>query len=159
IAASNRPLERMVAQGQFRDDLFYRVRVFPVRIPALRERPEDVDPLIDWYLQHLAPELGKKSARLSPSARERLRSYTWPGNVRALRNCLERAIILSDDGSIEEAHLRLGLDAGAPEQVRDETLEQARERAATNAERLWLLRALERANGDRTEAARVSGLT
>jgi DNA-binding NtrC family response regulator len=149
----------MVAQGQFRDDLFYRVRVFPIRVPALRERPEDVEPLIDWYLEHLAPELGKRSARLSPAARERLRSYAWPGNVRELRNCLERAIILSDDGAIEEAHLRLGPEPVASEAVRDETLEQARERAAANAERLWLLRTLERANGDRTEAARVSGLT
>jgi DNA-binding NtrC family response regulator len=159
IAASNRPLEKMVAQGLFRDDLFYRVRVFPVRIPALRDRPEDVDPLIDWYLEHLPPELGKRSATLSPAARGRLLSYHWPGNVRELRNCLERAIILCDDGAIEERHLRLGPDPGLGEAVRDETLDQARDRAANAAERLWLLRALERANGDRTEAARVSGLT
>ncbi|HEX4440723.1 MAG TPA: sigma-54 dependent transcriptional regulator [Thermoanaerobaculia bacterium] len=159
IAASNRPLDKMVAQGQFRDDLFYRVRVFPIRVPALRDRPEDVDPLIDWYLEHLAPELGKRSAVLSPSARERLRAYAWPGNVRELRNCLERAIILSDDGAVEEEHLRLGADPAFSQAVRDETLEQSRDRAANAAERLWLLRALERANGDRTEAARVSGLT
>jgi len=159
IAASNRPLEKMVSQGLFRDDLFYRVRVFPIRVPTLRERPEDVDPLIDWYLEHLAPELGKRSAALAPAARERLRSYAWPGNVRELRNCLERAIILSDDGAIEEQHLRLGPDPSFAEMVRDETLDQARERAANAAERLWLLRTLERANGDRTEAARASGLT
>ena len=159
IAASNRPLEKMVSQGLFRDDLFYRVRVFPIRVPTLRERPEDVDPLIDWYLAHLAPELGKRSARSAPAARERLRSYAWPGNVRELRNCLERAIILSDDGAIEEQHLRLGPDPSFTEMVRDETLDQARERAANAAERLWLLRTLERANGDRTEAARASGLT
>ena len=159
IAASNRLLDKMVAQGQFRDDLYYRVRVFPIRVPALRERPEDVDPLIDWYLEHLPRELGKRSATLAPAARERLRSYSWPGNVRELRNCLERAIILADDGAIEERHLRLGPEPGASEPARDETLDQARERAANAAERLWLLRALERAKGDRTEAARVSGLT
>jgi DNA-binding NtrC family response regulator len=159
IAASNRPLEKMVAQAQFRDDLYYRVRVFPIRVPALRERPEDVDPLIDWYLEHLPRELGKRSATLARAARERLRWYNWPGNVRELRNCLERAIILADDGAIEERHLRLGPEPGSSEPARDETLEQARERAAHAAERLWLLRALERAKGDRTEAARVSGLT
>jgi DNA-binding NtrC family response regulator len=159
IAASNRPLEKMVAQGLFRDDLYYRVRVFPVRIPALRERPEDVDPLIDWYLKSLPPELGKRSASLSPDARERMRSYAWPGNVRELRNCLERAIILSEDGRIDPQHLRLGSDAAPAEPPREETLDQARERAANGAERAWLRRALERAGGDRTAAALAAGLS
>src|SRR5215831_12776690 len=66
VAASNRPLDKLVAQGLFREDLFYRVRVFPIRIPALRERPEDIDPLIDWYLEHLPQELGKKPVALAP---------------------------------------------------------------------------------------------
>ena len=159
IAASNRPLEKMVAQGLFRDDLYYRVRVFPVRIPALRERPEDVDPLIDWYLEHLPPELGKRPVALSDGARERMRSYNWPGNVRELRNCLERAIILSEDGRIELQHLRLGSEAAPSEPPREETLDQARERAAQLAERTWLRRALERAGGDRTAAALAAGLS
>ena len=102
IAASNRPLDRLVAQGAFREDLYYRVRVFPIRIPPLRERPEDIDPLVDWFLVHLPRELKKKPVELAPDgARERLRAYDWPGNVRELRNCLERAIILSEDGRIE----------------------------------------------------------
>jgi DNA-binding NtrC family response regulator len=149
----------MVAQGLFRDDLYYRVRVFPVRIPALRERPEDVDPLIDWYLQHLPPELGKRSVALSDAARERMRAYEWPGNVRELRNCLERAIILSEDGLIEPRHLRLGSDTTPAEPPREETLDQARDRAAQAAERAWLRRALERAGGDRTAAAIAAGLS
>ncbi|PYQ64684.1 MAG: transcriptional regulator, partial [Acidobacteria bacterium] len=95
LAASNRPLDRMVSQGLFREDLYYRVRVFPIRIPPLRDRPEDVEPLIDWFLGHLPQELGKKGIRIAPAARERLREYPWPGNVRELRNCLERAIILA----------------------------------------------------------------
>jgi len=159
IAASNRPLEKMVAQGLFRDDLYYRVRVFPVRIPALRDRPEDVDPLIDWYLQHLPPELGKRSVALSDPARERMRAYEWPGNVRELRNCLERAIILSEDGRIDLRHLRLGSDTTPAEPPREETLDQARDRAAQAAERGWLRRALERAGGDRTAAAMAAGLS
>src|SRR5262249_43621032 len=60
LAASNRPLDRLVAQGAFREDLYYRVRVFPIRIPALRERPEDIDPLVDWFVEHLPRELKKK---------------------------------------------------------------------------------------------------
>ena len=159
IAASNRPLERLVAQGAFREDLFYRVRVFPIRIPALRERPEDVDPLIDWYLEHLPQELGKRAIRLSGAARNRLREYEWPGNVRELRNCLERAIILADDGTIDEKHLRLGAEPLFSEAPREETLDEARERAAQTAERLWLLRVLEKAKGDRSAAARETGLS
>ncbi len=159
VAASNRLLDKLVAQGLFREDLFYRVRVFPIRIPALRERPEDVDPLIDWYLEHLPRELGKRSASLAPSARERLCSYEWPGNVRELRNCLERAIILAGDTSIEEKHLRLGPEPAQSESPRDETLEEARERAVQAAERAWLRRALEKARGDRTAAAQAAGLT
>jgi len=160
IAASNRPLEKLVSQGLFREDLFYRVRVFPIRIPALRERPEDIDPLIDWYLEHLPHELNKRAVRLSQAARERLRAYDWPGNVRELRNCLERAIILCDEGSIEERHLRLGPDlVSAAPTSREETLDEARERAAAAAERIWLVRALEKARGDRTAAALAAGLS
>jgi DNA-binding NtrC family response regulator len=159
VAASNRPLDKLVAQGLFREDLFYRVRVFPIRIPALRERPEDIDPLIDWYLEHLPQELGKRPVGLAPAARERLRAYDWPGNVRELRNCLERAIILADDEGIEEKHLRLGPEPVSPLASREETLGEARDRAAGAAERMWLLRALEKAKGDRTAAAEKAGLS
>ncbi|MGE5276384.1 MAG: sigma-54-dependent transcriptional regulator [Acidobacteriota bacterium] len=159
IAASNRPLDRLVAQGAFREDLYYRVRVFPIRIPALRERPEDIDPLVDWFLASLPRELKKKPVELEAAARERLRSYDWPGNVRELRNCLERAIILSEDGRISERHLRLSPDLAAAPLPAGAALEEVRERAARTAERLWLARALDRAGGNRTEAAAALGLT
>lgn len=160
IAASNRLLDKLVAQGVFREDLYYRVRVFPIRIPPLRDRPEDVDPLVDWFLERLPQELGKKPVALEDGARERLRGYEWPGNVRELRNCLERAIILCEDGLIEERHLRLAPDSAAvPCAVAGETLEQVRERAARAAERLCLVRTLEQVHGDRTAAAQALGLT
>ncbi|HXM79090.1 MAG TPA: sigma-54 dependent transcriptional regulator, partial [Thermoanaerobaculia bacterium] len=125
IAASNRPLDRLVSQGAFREDLYYRVRVFPIRIPPLRDRREDIDPLVDWFLAALPRELKKKPLRLESGARERLREYAWPGNVRELRNCLERAMILADSSVIEERHLRLtpDLPAFAPP-AREETLEE-----------------------------------
>jgi DNA-binding NtrC family response regulator len=160
IAASNRPLEKLVAQGQFREDLYYRVRVFPITIPPLRERPEDIDPLLDWFLEQLPRELKRKPLALDVAARESLRAYPWPGNVRELRNCLERALILADGNVIEERHLRLSADV--PSVVtphKEETLDQVRERAARAAERLWLARALERAKGDRTAAAEAVGLS
>ena len=160
ISASNRPLDRMVSQGQFREDLYYRVRVFPIRIPPLRERPEDVDPLVDWFLGHLPPELGKKGIRIASAARARLHAYEWPGNVRELRNCLERAIILADGGVIEEKGLRLAAElAEAPAERQGESLLEVRERGAKNAERLWIARALDRAKGDRTAAASELGLS
>jgi DNA-binding NtrC family response regulator len=156
ITASNRPLESLVAQKLFREDLFYRVRVFPILIPPLRDRPEDIDPLIDWFLSRLPGELKKKSVEfvLEDQARDRMRRYPWPGNVRELRNCLERAIILSESGRIEERHLRLSPEpASPPASSGEETLEEVRERGAKSAERLWLARALEKARGDRTAAA------
>ncbi len=160
ITASNRPLDRLVAQGLFREDLYYRVRVFPILIPPLRERPEDIDPLIDWFLARLPGELKKKPLTLDATARERLRRYSWPGNVRELRNCLERAIILAEGKTIEERHLRLTPDAPSPLPAgRDETLEEVRERGARAAERAWLARALERAKGDRTAAAEALKLS
>ncbi len=160
IAASNRPLDKLVAAGLFREDLFYRVRVFPIRIPPLRDRPEDIDPLVDWFLAALPRELKKKPLRLENAARERLRGYPWPGNVRELRNCLERAMILAESTVIEERHLRLTPDfAAAPAPPRDETLEEVRERGARGAERSWLARALDKARGDRTAAAESLGLT
>jgi DNA-binding NtrC family response regulator len=159
IAASNRPLDRLVAQGAFREDLYYRVRVFPIRIPPLRERPEDIDPLVDWFLVQLPRELKKKPVQLEEGVRERLHAYDWPGNVRELRNCLERAIILSEDGRVSERHLRLAPDLPIAPLPAEATLEDVRERAARTAERVWLARALDRARGDRTEAAAALGLT
>ncbi|MDQ6893272.1 MAG: sigma-54 dependent transcriptional regulator [Acidobacteriota bacterium] len=161
ITASNRPLDRLVAQGLFREDLFYRVRVFPIRIPPLRDRREDIDPLVDWFLAALPRELKKKPLRLDADARDRLRAYDWPGNVRELRNCLERAIILAENGRIEERHLRLSPEtpAAAPPPGREETIEEVRERGARSAERAWLSRALDRSKGDRTAAAESLGLS
>src|SRR5437867_1234602 len=162
ITASNRPLEKLVAQNLFREDLYYRVRVFPIQIPPLRERVDDIDSLINWFLARLPGELKKKPLELDRAARERMHRYPWPGNVRELRNCLERAMILAEAGRIEERHLRLSPEpVGIPPPGRDreETLEEVRERGARAAERLWLARALERSRGDRTAAAEALSLS
>lgn len=119
-----------------------------------------MDPLVDWFLGHLPPELGKKGIRIAPAARARLHAYEWPGNVRELRNCLERAIILADGGVIEEKGLRLAVEPNEPAPERGgENLAEVRERGARNAERLWIARALDRAKGDRTAAASELGLS
>jgi DNA-binding NtrC family response regulator len=106
VAASNRDLRQAVDRGTFREDLFYRLQVFDIQLPPLRERMNDVTLLAEQFLQELGQSMGRQ-ARLGEDAREALLAYTWPGNVRELRNVLERAAILSDEGVIERRHLSL----------------------------------------------------
>jgi DNA-binding NtrC family response regulator len=101
ICATNRNLEEAVKRGTFRDDLFFRVNVFPVTIPPLRARREDVDALVDHFLQRFARELPRPGLRITDEARALLRGYDWPGNIRELQNCIERAAILCDRNTIE----------------------------------------------------------
>ncbi|HME70180.1 MAG TPA: sigma-54 dependent transcriptional regulator [Myxococcota bacterium] len=95
IAASNRDLEREVAAGHFREDLFYRLNVISLRVPVLRERPEDIRPLVEHFLTAAALRNRRPGLRLSPEAMEALCAYQWPGNIRELRNAIERAVVLS----------------------------------------------------------------
>jgi len=95
IAATNRNLERAVAEGRFREDLYYRLNVFPIEIPPLRERPEDVGPLALQFIRNFAKSLGKSIEPISDESLAELRRYHWPGNVRELRNVIERAVILA----------------------------------------------------------------
>lgn len=107
VAATNRDLATAVARGTFREDLFYRLNVFEIGLPPLRERPEDVLPLSQAFLQDFGRELGRPPAGISHDAREQLVRYHWPGNVRQLRNALERAAILCEGGLITSEHLAL----------------------------------------------------
>jgi len=95
IAASNRDLEQEVAAGHFREDLFYRLNVISLRVPALRERPEDIPPLVEHFLTAAAVRNRRPGLRLSPEALEAICAYPWPGNIRELRNAIERAVVLS----------------------------------------------------------------
>jgi formate hydrogenlyase transcriptional activator len=95
IAATNRSLEQRIADGRFRADLFYRLNVFPIRVPALRERPEDI-PLLVWrFIEEFSPRFGKEIVEVRPETMAALQRHTWPGNVRELRNAVERAMILA----------------------------------------------------------------
>ena len=107
IAASNRDLHRAVAEGTFREDLFYRLQVFDIRLPPLRERRRDIPLLIDAFLQEFAQSTGCSSAGLAPDALGILLAHEWPGNVRELHNALERAAILCQGGPITAEHLSL----------------------------------------------------
>ncbi len=142
IAATNRDLAEMVKRGTFREDLFYRLNVFPIRIPPLRERDRDVDELSRVFLEKYARQLGRELAPLSEDVLERLRRYSWPGNVRELQNVIERGVIVSTSGvfDIERALPEPALQAPAPKPP------------ATRVHTLAELLALERANIERALA-------
>jgi len=106
VAATNRDLDDAVKEGTFREDLLYRLRVFDILLPPLRERRGDIPLLADQFLAELARSIGRRAPRLSDNARDALVAHSWPGNVRELRNVLERAVILAD-GDIECGHLSL----------------------------------------------------
>jgi transcriptional regulator with GAF, ATPase, and Fis domain len=105
IAATNRDLQRAMMQGQFREDLYYRLNVFAIQLPALRDRPDDILPLTEAFLDEFAQRFGRPPAGVSRDARRMLVDYHWPGNVRELHNALERAAILCEGGLITPEHL------------------------------------------------------
>jgi two-component system response regulator FlrC len=119
LATSNRDLEAEVRAGRFREDLYFRLNVFPLQMPALRDRPRDIVPIARRVLQRAAPGSGRKSFSLSPAAEAALARYTWRGNVRELENVLQRATILAPGSVIEPEHLALpggasGVESGPP---------------------------------------------
>jgi Nif-specific regulatory protein len=105
ICATHRNLEEMIARGEFRADLYYRINVFPLFSPPLRERKADIILLADHFLELYRAKLGKEIRRLSSDAIDLLASYHWPGNVRELENCMERAVILCNEEAVRNYHL------------------------------------------------------
>ena len=156
IAATNRPLEDMLEAGKFRQDLFYRLNVFPIFIPPLRERKSDILALADHFAEKYATRLGKPIARISTPAIDMLMSYHWPGNVRELENVIERAVLVSQDAVIHGYHLPASLQTGAATATTpDGTLEAA----LTSFEREMLVEALKASAGNMAAAARQLGIT
>ena len=164
IAATNVNLKEAVSHGHFREDLYYRLNVVPLYIPPLRERKEDVLPLALEMLQHFNRELNKKFTGFTPAAADQLQQYSWPGNIRELKNVIERTMILAPEGDIDAAYL--------PEEIRDHPLEVKAEAAEVqdipgNGHRFVSLRELEDnyieqvldATGhNKTQACRILGI-
>jgi DNA-binding NtrC family response regulator len=151
IAAANRDLRDAVARGAFREDLYYRLQVFDIQMPPLRERTRDIPLLIEAFLQDIGRAIGRPPQGLTPDAKEMLMKYRWPGNVRELRNVLERAAILSEDGPIAAGHLSLHADALAPSSTPTTDLRAA--------ERVAIEKALRETDGNKAKTARRLGLT
>jgi transcriptional regulator with PAS, ATPase and Fis domain len=151
IAATNQDLWAAVGEQRFRADLYYRVSVFPVHMPPLRELGDDVLELADHFLRTLGPGLGKAQARLVADAREALLSYSWPGNVRELANVIERALIVADGDVITCDHLLLGPATTG--------LGSAGRGGACVDERAMLIDALKTTGNNRAAAARILGMS
>jgi len=162
ICATNRALADDVKQGKFREDLFFRVNVFPITIPPLRARREDIDGLTDFFLQRFARELGKGQLKITDDARVLMRQYDWPGNIRELENCIERAAILCDRHTITPADLHIAVPA-AGTSLGDAIdlsgqLGDAVERATRAVETIKINDALAR-HASRAEAAESLGIS
>ncbi len=114
VAATNRNLKAAVAARQYREDLYFRLSVFPITIPPLRERPRDIATLARFFIDRFCRDLNKRPLALSPAAEDELQRYAWPGNVRELQNCIERAVILTEGDTIHARHLNLSFRSAPP---------------------------------------------
>ncbi len=151
IAATNRDLGDAVTRGAFREDLYYRLRVFDIQMPSLRERARDIPLLIETFLQDISRAIGRPPTGVTPEAKDMLMKYAWPGNVRELRNVLERAVILSDGGLITPDHLSLQNEPIVPASELTTDLREA--------ERRTIEKVLRETDGNKAKTARRLGLT
>ena len=165
VAATNRNLKAAVAARHYREDLFFRLSVFPIVIPPLRERTKDITTLARYFIDRFCRELNKRPLALSPAAEEELLAYPWPGNVRELQNCIERAAILTEGDTIHPRHLSLSFRGPAPAPEEDVspwskidlsgTMTDASRRVLAEVERRKIAQALREAAGNRNRAAEL----
>jgi len=160
VAATNRHLEEAVTAGDFRRDLYFRLKVVEIIVPPLRRRPEDIEMLAMHFLKRFAAETGRRVRGFTPEALEAMRTYHWPGNIRELRNCIERAVVLSQDDSVDAHELALSqlsfsgdtgrLPSGRPAPFLPISLDEV--------ERKHVLATLEAVGGNKTKAAAILGI-
>ena len=152
ISATNKNLLDLIAQKQFREDLFFRINVIPIYLPPLRERKEDIPLLVSTFIQRLQRITGKRITGLTPTALKLFMDYSWPGNVRELKSALEYAFVVAETGKIDAEHLPpqfvpgFGVAADSPAAVAD------------SPEKSALIEALHRTNGNQTQAAQLLGI-
>jgi transcriptional regulator with PAS, ATPase and Fis domain len=157
IAATNRNLEAMIAEGEFREDLYYRLSVITISLPPLRRRQDDIPVLVGHFLEQLCRANGRAVPQLDPELSDFFESYDWPGNVRQLHNCIESMVVLSDGN-------RLGLSdlpafVRRPSRQTDAVLQIPERLTLEEVERLVVLELLERFDGNRTRAAQALGIS
>jgi DNA-binding NtrC family response regulator len=163
IAATNAPLDNAIREGKFREDLFYRLNVFPIPLPPVRDRKEDLPVLMAALLEDLNRKHGTKVTDIAPDVQDRLRVYNWPGNVRELRNVLERAVILAGEGMLHASHLPPGF-GGVPVPATSLTSDSGELRVPVGytieqAERALIELTLEHTRHNKTRAAEILGIS
>jgi DNA-binding NtrC family response regulator len=166
LTATNKDLKAMVAAGAFREDLYYRINVFPIHVPSLKERREDIAALAFHFLKTFSDELEKPVSEISEAAMSLLMHHDWPGNVRELENTMHRAVILSTDHIIRQAHLGHLVDNDAPSDIdvprtSDELKKMkkaVRERSVEDVERLFVQETLKRNDSNVTRSAEETGM-
>lgn len=164
ITATNKDLKKMVEERKFREDLYYRINVFPIRIPPLRERRDDVPLLTDYFLKEFSAAFGRKTPILTEKVLERLRNHPWKGNIRKLRNVLERAMILAGGDQITSRHVILNETQERPPGTipLDQIISRAVREEGINLEALestCIKKAMESSNQNVSRAARKLGLS
>jgi len=167
VAATNRDLKSEIDRGGFREDLYYRLNVVPVTLAPLRERPDDIPPLVDFFVARFNDRLGKRITGVEPDALDALTRHRWPGNIRELENIIERAVLFADDEHLTLADLppEVAVGAGKPQAAAgarrddaplgDEGLKEQVKAATSRLERQLIARALEQTGGNVTHAARL----
>ena len=155
VAATNRNLFELVQQGAFREDLYYRLAVFPIQLPPLRKRRKDIPHLVQHFLKKLAPE---QTVRVTPEAMDLLQAYDWPGNVRELENAIERAFILADNQVIDAPVLPASITAPPQRSVIHGGADGGDPETLMQIETQAILNALQKANGNQTAAAKLLGI-
>jgi transcriptional regulator with GAF, ATPase, and Fis domain len=166
VTATNKDLKAMVTQGLFREDLYYRINVFPIHSPALRERRDDIPALAFHFVRIFCNELEKPVIEISEGAMSLLMNYGWPGNVRELENTMQRAVILSSDNIIRQAHLaniidmspRLDLEVPRTSDELKRIKKIAREKSVEEIEKLFIQETLKRNASNVTKSAEDTGM-
>ena len=156
VAATNKDLEEAVRRGEFREDLYYRLNVFGIYLPPLRDRKTDIPLLADHFVEKYAADQGKDVRRIATSAIDLLMSYHWPGNVRELENCIERAVLVCEGGAVHAHHLPPSLQTA---EVSGTLPRQSLKDALAAHEKDLVLDALKSARGNRARAARLLDTT
>jgi transcriptional regulator with GAF, ATPase, and Fis domain len=166
LAATNRDPKLMVAEGSLREDLFYRINVFPIEVPPLRDRRDDIPALAAHFLKSFSEELGRPPPHCSDGAMSLLMNHAWPGNVRELQNAIQRAVILASDDVIRQAHLASILESAPPGELEvprtGEELKRlkkiARDKSVEDIEKLFVHETLKRHAWNVTRSAEAAGM-
>ena len=164
VAATNKGLRAAVAARRFREDLYFRLSVFPITIPPLRDRPGDIPVLARYFVERFCRDLKKRPFTMSPQALEQLQTYRWPGNVRELQNCIERAVILADGETLLPRHLNLSFAAPLADENPESpwahvdlagTLAEVTRRVTAEVEKVKIQEVLVEADGNKGRAAEL----